>query len=217
MESNAALNSKLAALEDEMRIVKGEVKQVLTEIRSAILAQDSPFEDGSAMRAPRAIQIMPAPAEEPARVEIVMPNAEHEAPQQPGPAPAAHAEAASTVAAVASTGAVHQPAAAPSLAPTAASVRPAPRWSLLTVASLAAWAEESLTRLGPQRLAILLDLCEVSGYLPPEARHALDRVTELDIPPPEKPATAMEITLLLRQLDALIQGESNDIGLRLLQ
>lgn len=217
MESNAALNSKLAALEDEMRIVKGEVKQVLTEIRSAILAQDSPFEDGPAMRAPRAIQIMPAPAEEPARVEIVMPKSEHDASQQPGSAPAAHAEAAPAVTAVAGTGGAHHPTAAPFSAAASVAARPAPRWSLLTVASLAAWAEESLGRLGPQRLAILLDLCEVSGYLPPEARHALDRVTELDVPAPEKPATAMEITLLLRQLDALIQGEANDIGLRLLQ
>lgn len=213
MESNAALNSKLAALEDEMRIVKGEVKQVLTEIRSAILAQDSPFEEGSSSRAPRPIQIMPAVAEEPARIEIVAPRIEHDDVK-----PAVHhLEAAAPGHAPAPAQAAH-PVAPPSgpVAPTAPP-RPVPRWSLLTVASLAAWAEESLQRLGPQRLAILLDLCEVSGYLPAEARHALDRVTELDVTAPEKPATAMEITLLLRQLDALIQGESTDLGLRLMQ
>jgi hypothetical protein len=213
VESNAALNSKIAALEDEMRIVKGEVKQVLTEIRSAILAQDSPFEDGPAARAPRPIQVMPAVAEEPARVEVV--------------APRDHVDGSSGV--IAASSALHTPpATAGSQEPPAAGAahvaspspiapRHAPRWSLLTVASLAAWAEEALLRLGPQRLAILLDLCEVSGYLPSEARHALDRVSELDVPAPEKPATAMETTLLLRQLDALIQGEPDDIGLRLLQ
>lgn len=221
MESNTALNSKISALEDEMRIIKGEVKQVLTEIRSAILVQDSPFEDG-ASRAPRPIQVVPAVVEEPARVELVVPRQEQQHAADATPAPAAQHVDAAPVAANPPTvdhgpgaGAV-QGAQPPQLAANHAG-RPAPRWNLLTVASLAAWAEESLQRLGPQRLAILLDLCEVSGYLPPEARQALGRVTELDVPAPEKPATAMEITLLLRQLDALIQGEANDIGLRLLQ
>lgn len=213
MESNAALNSKVAALEDEMRIVKGEVKQVLTEIRSAILAQDSPFEEGSTSRAPRPIQIMPAVAEEPARVEIVAPKTDH----TDAVSTVHHPEATAHAQTHAQTQAPQPAAAPPTAVAPAPAPRPTPRWSLLTVASLAAWAEESLQRLGPQRLAILLDLCEVSGYLPVEARHALDRVTELDVPAPEKPATAMEITLLLRQLDALIQGESNDIGLRVLQ
>jgi signal transduction histidine kinase len=220
LESNAALNSKISALEDEMRIIKGEVKQVLTEIRSAILVQDSPFEDAST-RAPRPIQVVPAVVDEPARVEIVMQRPEQQhvaveatpapAPHHTDPASAFHQSAQEHAPA---SGAVH--AAQNQQASVAHAARPAPRWNLLTVASLAAWAEESLQRLGPQRLAILLDLCEVSGYLPPEARQALGRVTELDVPAPEKPATAMEITLLLRQLDALIQGEANDIGLRLL-
>jgi len=217
VESNAALNSKIAALEDEMRIVKGEVKQVLTEIRSAILAQDSPFEEGPASRAPRPIQIMPAVAEEPARVEIIMPKSEHgDAASAVAPAANTHAQPAAVAPQVQAPASVAV-AAASVPAPAPVTPRPAPRWRLLTVASLAAWAEEALLRLGPQRLAILLDLCEVSGYLPAEARHALDRVSELDVPAPEKPATAMETTLLLRQLDALIQGESDDIGLRLLQ
>ena len=62
VESTAALSSKIAGLEDEMRIIKGEVKQVLTEIRSAILAQDNPFEEGGSQRAPRSIQIVPSMA-----------------------------------------------------------------------------------------------------------------------------------------------------------
>ena len=110
-----------------------------------------------------------------------------------------------------------RPAAAAPAAPLApVAPRPAPRWSLLTVASLAAWAEEAFQRIGAQRLAILLDLCEVSGYLPPEARQALARVGELDLPGPEQTASPMEVTVLLRQLDALLQGEPQDIGPRLL-
>jgi hypothetical protein len=209
VESTAALNSKVAALEDEMRIVKGEVKQVLTEIRSAILAQDSPFvENGGPARSARPVQIVPAVAEEPARVEIVMPHPDptptatpvHELPHVEPQAPAEPTH-------------VPHPA-APAAAP--AAPRPAPRWSLLTVASLAAWAEEAFQRIGAQRLAILLDLCEVSGYLPAEARQALARVGELDLPGPEQPASPMDVTVLLRQLDALVQGEPQEIGPRLL-
>ena len=215
MESTAALNSKVAALEDEMRIVKGEVKQVLTEIRSAILAQDSPFIEGgqAARNAARPVQIVPAVKEEPARVEIVMPQSE-----APVAAPAAHATddhvAAPHVAPAASPSPVHHEPERPTTA-LAPSPRPAPRWSLLTVASLAAWAEEAFQRIGAQRLAILLDLCEVSGYLPQEARQALARVGELDLPAPEQAASPMEVTVLLRQLDALLQGEPQEFGPRL--
>jgi len=215
VESTAALSSKVAAIEDEMRIIKGEVKQVLTEIRSAILVQDSPFEDGAAAaRAQRPVQIVPAMKEEAARVEIVMPRLEAE--------PAAHAVASHDahpappeppVAASSGPARPEEPHAVPaprSFAPVSAP-RHVPRWSLLTVASLAAWAEEALARLGPKRLGILLDLCEVSGYLSPEARQALARVDELEIEGPEKPATPMEVTVLLRQLDALLEGEPQEL------
>ncbi|MBI5288374.1 MAG: hypothetical protein HY873_05335 [Chloroflexi bacterium] len=209
-----------------MRIIKGEVKQVLTEIRSAILTQDSPFEDQSSR--PRAVQIVPAVVEEPARVEIIMPRREE-------PPPAAHPTAQPHAAPLPQSAAPHnaaphdiheverhlepeQQVASPQhTRPT----RPQPpqhaaRWSLLTVANLAAWSEDAIRRIGPQRLAILLDLCEVSGYLAPDARQALARVSELDIDAPEQPASPMEVTVLLRQLDALLQGEHSDLGPRLI-
>lgn len=232
MESTAALSSKVAAIEDEMRIIKGEVKQVLTEIRSAILVQDNPFEEATSK--PRAIQIVPAVAEEPARVEIVMPHSE---PQPsviatavphpddvPSAPPAAVAQPAMVPAdAMVAPIAVPAPAAGPqpqppmaTQAPTARTQAPQGRWSLLTVASLAAWAEDALQKLGSKRLAMLLDLCEVSGYLTPDARQALARVAELDAPEPEERASAMDTTVLLRQLDALLQGEPSDLGPRLM-
>lgn len=221
MESSAALNSKVAALEDEMRIIKGEVKQVLTEIRSAVLAQDSPFEEGP-IRA-RPVQIVPAVVEEPARVEIVMPRNEPEPPPSAHPAMAPHHEPAPLPQHQEPAHAAPPQPESHSPAPhAAASAHPAPvamhpqRWSLLTVANLAAWAEEAVQRVGAQRLAILLDLCEVSGYLPPEAREALGRVSDLEVPMPERPASPMEVTVLLRQLDALLQGEHADQGPRLI-
>ena len=44
----AQLESRVATLEDEGKIVKGEVKQILTEIRSAILVRDNPFDGDGA-------------------------------------------------------------------------------------------------------------------------------------------------------------------------
>jgi FtsZ-interacting cell division protein ZipA len=214
VESSAALSSKVSALEDEMRIIKGEVKQILTEIRSAVLAQDNPFEDTPSR--PRPVQIVPAVVEEPARVEIVMPRMEHEAAPPPAahtphhePAPHPDTQAAHPAPPEAHAPAAPPPAHAPAVAHTA-------RWSLLTVANLAAWAEEAIQRVGAERLSILLDLCEVAGYLPPEARQALARVSELEVAAPERPASPMEVTVLLRQLDALLQGEHADQGPRLI-
>ena len=226
MESSAALNSKVAALEDEMRIIKGEVKQVLTEIRSAILTQDSPFEEQSSR--PRTVQIVPAVVEEPARVEIIMPRHDQPPPTaQPAAPPHAAPPHADPAPQAPELHDIHDvarhPEAEQHAAPSqhARPMRPQPpqhaaRWSLLTVANLAAWSEDAIRRIGPQRLAILLDLCEVSGYLAPDARQALARVSELEIDAPEQPASPMEVTVLLRQLDALLQGEHSDLGPRLI-
>ncbi len=216
MESTAALSNKIAGLEDEMRIIKGEVKQVLTEIRSAILAQDNPFEEAVTSRAPRTIQIVPTVASEPARVEIVMPHLE---PHEPAPVhvPAPTAQPLHVV------DPSREPVMPPEETPLPAEVtmqqhsrssRPVAmprtsqqsRWSLLTIASLVAWVEEAFGRLGAKRLALLLDLCEVSGYLIPEERQALAGVSELELAEPIQPASPMEVTVLLRQLDALLQG-----------
>ena len=78
------LESRVATLEDEGKIIKGEVKQILTEIRSAILVRENPFESDSARGAAAApaTQIISTPAA--AKVEVVLPQPE---PIAPEPAP----------------------------------------------------------------------------------------------------------------------------------
>jgi hypothetical protein len=56
-----------------------------------------------------------------------------------------------------------------------------PRWTLITVAGLAVWAEEAIKQIGPERLRILLDLCEFTGYLSSSAKEALLKVTSLGL------------------------------------
>ena len=195
MESTAALNSKIAALEDEMRIIKGEVKQVLTEIRSAILVQDSPFEEAVDSRAPRPIQIVPPWPRSPRASRSSCRTKSRAAPpyaatcrclQHPG-AYGRHARRPQPTprpACASATGRM-QPRrvptcrAAPAQAESDASA-PA-RWSLLTVASLAAWAEEALRQVGQQ--APRHPAGPVRSLRLPDAgaRQALARVTDLDV------------------------------------
>jgi hypothetical protein len=85
-----------------------------------------------------------------------------------------------------------------------------PRWTLLTIAGLANWAEDAMRTLGALRVEILLDLCEAAGHISPASRVALSRITELDVPAPERAPTNNETLAVLRQLDALINDEEDD-------
>jgi hypothetical protein len=82
---------------------------------------------------------------------------------------------------------------------------------LLTIAGLAAWAEDAMRRIGSLRLEILLDLCETAGHITPEAREAMARVAELDIAEPAQSPATNEVVMVLRQLDALV-NDGNESG-----
>ena len=91
----------------------------------------------------------------------------------------------------------------------AAPSQAASNWSLIKVAGLMVWAEEALNQVGPERLQILLDLCEFAGYLPKTAKEALTRVMDLGLAVEERatPPTTNECLVILHQLDALLQEE----------
>lgn len=82
-------------------------------------------------------------------------------------------------------------------------------WSLVKVAGLAVWAEEALKQIGPERLQVLLDLCEFAGYLPASAKEALTKVMSLGLLVEERttPPSLNECLVVLYQLDALMRGE----------
>jgi len=102
-----------------------------------------------------------------------------------------------------------RPSPTPSPEAEAASSQAAPNWSLIKVAGLMVWAEEALNQVGPERLQILLDLCEFAGYLPKTAKEALTRVMDLGLAVEERatPPTTNECLVILHQLDALLQEE----------
>ena len=201
----ATLEARVATLEDENKIIKGEIKHILTEIRAAILARDNPFDAEHASRGPvpfpGATSIAATPEEPAPRVEPI-----HIAPE-PAPEPEPDEWAPEPY--------VSEPVKEPvMMAPPPVPAQPPaphrPDWSLLTIASLSAWAEEGMRRLGALRLEILLDLCEAAAHLTPEARGALSRVTEMEIPAPQEPPSTNETVVILRQLDALLNEEHED-------
>ena len=198
----AQLENRVASLEDEHKIVKGEVKQVLTDIRTAVLARDNPFDNDNA---PAAAAVMMAQTSPVAKVELVVPSVEqeHETAPQPQAVPTAKPTSSEPVP-IRPSGALTAPVQAMEPAPAR------PRWTLLTIAGLANWAEDAMRTLGALRVEILLDLCEAAGHVSPEARVALSRITELDLPEPERAPTNNETLAVLRQLDALINDEDED-------
>ena len=210
----AQLESRVATLEDEGKIVKGEVKQILTEIRSAILVRDNPFDaDGGMARSAPALSIVPSEPPAPAPRHVAAPEPapiQQERPANPPPFQAPEAASREAI----PLRAQPQPQAPIQFAAPAAEPEQ-PQWSLLTIAGLAAWAEEAMGRIGSLRLEILLDLCEAAGHLTPEARMALARVTELDIGEPERTPSTNETVTILRQLDALVRDDEDNDSARL--
>jgi len=210
----AQLESRVATLEDEGKIVKGEVKQILTEIRTAILVRENPFEVESAFGRGGAAALVagithsaPAPAPEPAPHQR-----EPEPPQARKPKPEPIEEIADDDEPEPPASGPREPIMLrpqPTYAPQPIVEEPQPNWSLLTIAGLSAWAEEAMRRVGPLRLEILLDLCEAAGHLSPQARTALARVTELDLPEPAETPSTNETVVLLRQLDALVNDDDD--------
>lgn len=207
----AALEAKVATLEDEGKIIKGEVKQILTEIRTAILSRvDNPFDDAPAGRggAGATVQVVSAP--DMARVQIISPDAPSAPEREPEDEPAPvqerrhHAQPAAEEPPVETKEPIML---RPTPAPAVPAPAPQPQWSLLTIASLTAWAEEAMARLGALRFEILLDLCEAAGHISPEARGALSRVKELDVAAPAQAPSTNETVVVLRQLDALLNDE----------
>lgn len=208
----ASLESRVAALEDEGKIVKGEVKQVLTEIRTAVLARENPFDTDTASRPPASASVAVVAHDPVAKVELVMPQEQAHQPD-PEPQPARQPEPPSEPAPEPAPSPAREPV---MLRPPAAAPEPQPQpeprklgWSLLTIAGVAAWAEDAVRRLGPLRLEILLDMVEASGHLTPEARAALSRVVELDVDEPAQPPSTNETVLILRQLDALVNEDED--------
>ena len=53
---------------------------------------------------------------------------------------------------------------------------------LVAYAGLACWVEDSTRRLGKERTQAMLEISEVAGFLPPEVKEILTRLTNMELP-----------------------------------
>lgn len=253
------LNQQVANLTDDVNLLKGEIKTILTELRTAVLSSKNPFSSdagklssGSA-DADRASSLAlaaedePASPEPPPPVPVVMPALSIVPPTAP-PADSPPPGATGADPPAAGPGAPPpgfanagpKPGAGPGLPPANASAaaageakeqagreaaddaelkddpKPAKGWNLLTVVSLAAWAEEAIAQLGPKAFQVVLDLSRLAKLITPETKDVLVNISQLSAGQegPERPIKINECLVLVRQLEAILHGGQERITVR---
>jgi hypothetical protein len=212
------ITSQLANIEDEVKLLKGEIKSVLKEIRAAVLNNDNPFTGNAASLRPSAAA--PAPSPEASATPPEAPPSQSQAAAaplpSPTPAPAAHgppeAPAATAQAALSieAPSLLRAPEPVPLRSEQPAHQEPADAGTdLLTIASLLSWAEDAIASLGTRRFRLMLELAYAAELLSPEVRDVLRDVAELwqTDHEPERSASVNECLLQLRQLEAILNGE----------
>jgi hypothetical protein len=189
------MEAKLSALEEEISILKGEIKAILQEVRTAVLASENPFTGAST----RAVAVPATPLEPTADSPPPAP-----APQsRPEPAAPAQDAQPAPVAAPAP-----QAAAAPTV-PQPASAWPAPSArstaDVRALAALLAWVEETRARLDSRRYRIVLGLASYGGLLDEDLERTLIEAGETVPGPAEDVSASMNDSIVaLRQLEAIL-------------
>ena len=197
------LGSKVSALEEEIAVLKGEIKTILQEVRTAVLARENPFavESADGLRAPSpATQAFPEPS-------MPEPEARLTIESLPMPSEPATPEPQATVAAP-------SPIPFPGRDETdaaryEASMQPAGsrRWSAGSLATLIAWTQETASRMDASDLDIVLSLARYGGLIDEELETTLTKLSKPlfkeDSEPQPKGVT--DYLLALRELSALIE------------
>lgn len=220
------ITAQIAALEDEVKVLKGEIQSILKEIRTAILSADNPFTPEGGLPVFRPVNRGEA-SDEPRSEAEEAPQGHAsaqagQADEGRGPVPlsvpaspreeplpqAVRVEAASPAPEV--TGAPQSLAPAPAPPPTTEQHLPQ-RWSVSTVASLVAWIDETSARLGASYLHIVLDLASFAGLLPAEAEDVLLKVIKLAGSRKDSASPSVnDVLVALRQLETIFQQAEDD-------
>jgi hypothetical protein len=209
------LTAKVAALEEEVAILKGEIKTILQELRIAVLSRENPFSaNGHDFGGSQ-----PARPDSPAFDAIFADPA-----AAPTPAPPPVAQAPQQVVMIREVPAavepisefVEQPSPArikrrapiddePELEPET-TARPR-RWSVHSLAALMAWTQEHSQRFNTQDMGIVLSLARYGGLIDEALESTLEKLAK-GLAPDEAPlrATSSDFLLALRQLDALLDA-----------
>lgn len=203
------LGSKVTLLEEEVAVLKGEIKTILQEVRTAVLARENPFAAGAHDSLPIATPTAEPPSP-PAAPEPEAPQPEtppkviqlHTLPEPEGP------DATTTP----FPGRDETDAARPRLGPPANR-----RWSVGSLATLVAWTQETAARLDETEMDIVLSLARYGGLIDEELETTLIKLSapllSKNLESGQKGAS--DYLLALRELSALIEeAEDSYRGVR---
>jgi hypothetical protein len=218
------ITAQMAALEEEIKVLKGEIKSILEEIRTSVLTRDNPFALPTGLSVFQPVERSdktsePSPAPEP------VPDTPPEPMSAPARAsevedPLPHVLRVEPAATPPETKDEPQPAPLPVTAATSAKVTSLPAtaevvlpqvWNVSTIAGLIAWVDETTSRLGTTHLQMILDLARFAGLIPPEAEEALMKVIKLASSRKDSATVSVNDTLVaVRQLEAIFQVTEGD-------
>ncbi len=208
------LGSKVTALEEEIGVLKGEIKTILQEVRTAVLARQNPFSVDYSENLPV-----------PALAQVPPPSAEPPTAAETPPSEALPSEVPSNVVQLKSAAGValqEIPPATPfqgrdeTDAPHAINRDPQARqrWSVGSLATLIAWTQETADRMDASDLDIVLSLARYGGLIDEELESTLTKLSaplfQDDSQP--RPSGVTNYLLALRELSALIDEADDSYG-----
>jgi hypothetical protein len=232
----ADLEPRVKQVEEDVAILKGEIKSVLTEVRTTILSHSNPFTAPAAASTPTpapsfAPPAMPAFPGPPAGANAgpFFPGTPEPMGNNPGPqAPFFQEESHSNAQPqsvnhnesprlAALPGQEPQQPVAPQQ-PVPLPVAPRRSWELNTLAMLLAWCQGNMVRLSEKEMTSLLSLARYGGLVDEElAAILLDISTSFDDGKVGRAATVSEYLLALHELHTVIKEEEEPARPRLLR
>jgi hypothetical protein len=191
------LGSKVTALEEEIAVLKGEIKTILQEVRTAVLARENPFavdahQIPQVQELPAAPVSTPVPAQQDSsnvvQLQAAAPEPKQTEPQSYPPQPTVADE----------IGAAR---------PTAIAPQAKRRWSVGALATLVAWTQETASRMNAGDLDIVLSLARYGGLIDEELEATLTRLSAPLHTPDQEPRRkgVSDYLLALRELSAVIE------------
>jgi hypothetical protein len=190
------LTAKVAALEEEVSVLKGEIKLILQEVRTALLARENPFTVASteSLALPASLRDERGPSGN--RGAAALPE------EKPAPAPVAPVHELPVV----------KPAAAklqPQVAIRSEAFEPTHgRMDVPRLAALVNWTQDTTARHTAADVSIVLSLARYGGLLEADLEATLAKISRNVASTANARAGIGDLLIALRQLEAMIGGDT---------
>lgn len=180
------LDKRVEEVETELKVVKGEIKGLLVDIRDLVNRNENPFYNSQKYGISRIEEGVPEAglengknketAQEPDRTDFPDEVPEENMPRQEMPVQAIEPET---------------------------QVR---KMDTFTLVELMRWVDYAVRTVGHSNLKVLLDLYSLTGQLPEEAKYVIENITNLPIDEPagEEKANMKDNITVLAQLNTIL-------------